>query len=47
MGVAENDMIIIGAGVAGLSIGCCARMNRYRTRIFEMHNKAGAGPEPP
>ncbi len=32
---------IIGAGIAGLSAGCYARMNGYRTRIFEMHSLPG------
>ncbi|MCK4323686.1 MAG: NAD(P)/FAD-dependent oxidoreductase, partial [Armatimonadetes bacterium] len=31
----------IGAGIAGLSAGCYARMNGYRTTIFEMHDKPG------
>jgi len=34
-------MIIIGAGIAGLSAGCYGQMNGYHTRIFEMHNKPG------
>ncbi len=37
----EKSIIIIGAGVAGLSTGCYAQMNGYSTRIFEMHNKPG------
>jgi phytoene dehydrogenase-like protein len=36
-----TDIIIIGAGVAGLAAGCYAQMNGYRTRIFEMHNLPG------
>jgi phytoene dehydrogenase-like protein len=34
-------MIIIGAGVAGLSTGCYAQMNGYHSRIFELHDKPG------
>lgn len=34
-------MIIIGAGVAGLSAGCYAQMNGYRTEILEMNNTPG------
>jgi phytoene dehydrogenase-like protein len=37
----EKPIIIIGAGLAGLSAGCYGRMNGYRTLIFEMHDKAG------
>ena len=33
----EKSIIIIGAGIAGLSTGCYARMNGFRARIFEMH----------
>ncbi|MBU1671837.1 MAG: NAD(P)/FAD-dependent oxidoreductase [Actinobacteria bacterium] len=36
-----DSIIIIGAGVAGLSAGCYARMNGYDTTIFEMHDKPG------
>jgi phytoene dehydrogenase-like protein len=36
-----DDIIIIGAGIAGLSAGCYAQMNGYRTEIFEMHNLPG------
>jgi phytoene dehydrogenase-like protein len=32
---------IIGGGIAGLSAGCYARMNGYRSRIFEMHSLPG------
>ncbi|HAU32064.1 MAG TPA: hypothetical protein DCW46_07385 [Desulfotomaculum sp.] len=34
-------MIIIGAGLAGLSAGCYAQMNGYKSRIFEYHSKPG------
>jgi phytoene dehydrogenase-like protein len=39
--MAERSIIVIGAGIAGLSAGCYGRMNGYRTRIFEMHDKPG------
>jgi phytoene dehydrogenase-like protein len=39
--VKENSVIIIGAGVAGLSAGCYAQMNGFCTRIFEMHIRPG------
>ncbi len=34
-------VIIIGAGIAGLSAGCYLQMNGYKTRIFEMHTLPG------
>ncbi len=34
-------MIIIGAGLAGLSTGCYAQMNGYRSHIFEHHTVPG------
>lgn len=37
----NKSMIIIGAGVAGLSTGCYARMNGYKTHIFELHTSPG------
>jgi phytoene dehydrogenase-like protein len=37
----QKSIIIIGAGIAGLSAGCYGQMNGYRTQIFEMHNKPG------
>lgn len=36
-----DDILIIGAGIAGLSAGCYAQMNGYKTRIYEMHNLPG------
>jgi phytoene dehydrogenase-like protein len=36
-----TSIIIIGAGIAGLSAGCYGRMNGYDTRIFELHDKPG------
>ena len=38
----DKSVIIIGAGIAGLAAGCYARMNGYRTRIFELHDLPGA-----
>ena len=37
----EKSIIIIGAGITGLSAGCYGQMNGYRTSIFEMHDKTG------
>ena len=37
----ERSIIIIGAGIAGLSTGCYAQMNDYSTHIFEVHHKPG------
>jgi phytoene dehydrogenase-like protein len=37
----KKTLLIIGSGIAGLSAGCYGRMNGYRTRIFEMHDKPG------
>ncbi len=37
----EKSVIIIGAGIAGLSAGCYARMNGYKTTILEMNDKSG------
>lgn len=37
----SNDIIIIGAGIAGLAAGCYAQMNGYRTEIFELHDQPG------
>jgi phytoene dehydrogenase-like protein len=37
----ERSIIIIGAGIAGLSAGCYAQMNGFRTRIVEMHTQPG------
>jgi len=37
----KNSIIIIGAGISGLSAGCYGQMNGYKTRIFEMHTKPG------
>jgi len=37
----KKSIIIIGAGLTGLSAGCYGQMNGYKTSIFEMHDKAG------
>jgi phytoene dehydrogenase-like protein len=37
----SKSIIIIGAGLAGLSTGCYSQMNGYKTEIFEMQNKPG------
>jgi phytoene desaturase len=39
--VADNSLVIIGAGLAGLSTGCYAQMNGYRSHIFEHHAVPG------
>jgi len=36
-----KKIIIIGAGISGLSAGCYARMNSYDTTLFEMHSLPG------
>ncbi len=36
-----KSIIIIGAGMAGLSAGCYAQMNGYTTHIFEQHGSPG------
>lgn len=35
--MAEETILIIGAGIAGLSAGCYAQMNGFRSQIFELH----------
>jgi phytoene dehydrogenase-like protein len=37
----EKKIIIIGAGIAGLSAGCYARMNGYNAEIYEAHSLPG------
>jgi phytoene dehydrogenase-like protein len=37
----EPSILIIGAGIGGLSTACYARMNGYRATILEMHSKPG------
>lgn len=39
--MADKSIIIIGAGIGGLSTGCYAQMNGFQTQIFEMHNLPG------
>jgi phytoene dehydrogenase-like protein len=36
-----KSIAVIGAGIAGLSAGCYARMNGFDTIIFELHDKPG------
>jgi phytoene dehydrogenase-like protein len=37
----EKRILIVGAGISGLSAGCYARFNGFRTEIFEMHSLPG------
>jgi phytoene dehydrogenase-like protein len=37
----QPDILIIGAGIAGLSAGCYAQMNGYNTLIIELHTIPG------
>ncbi|MFW9944846.1 MAG: phytoene desaturase family protein, partial [Candidatus Sifarchaeia archaeon] len=37
----SKSVIIIGAGIAGLSAGCYGQMNGYDTRVLEMHTMPG------
>ena len=39
--MSDQSMIIVGAGIAGLSTGVYARMNGYQTTVFEMHDTPG------
>jgi len=39
--MANKSIIIIGAGLAGLSAGCYAQMNGYHAHIYENHDKPG------
>ncbi len=39
--MAERSIIIIGAGLAGLSVGCYGQMNGYQTQILEHHSEPG------
>lgn len=36
-----EKVLIIGAGIAGLSTGCYLQMNGYETEIHELHNQPG------
>jgi len=37
----NKSVIIIGAGIAGLSAGVYAQLNGYQSRIYEMHTQPG------
>jgi phytoene dehydrogenase-like protein len=37
----KKKIIIIGAGIAGLTAGCYGQLNGYDTEIFEMHDLPG------
>jgi len=37
----SDSILIIGAGMSGLSAGCYAQMNGYRSQIFELHHHPG------
>jgi phytoene dehydrogenase-like protein len=37
----KKSIIIVGAGIAGLSAGCYGQMNGYDTEIFELHDLPG------
>lgn len=37
----SNRIVIIGAGIAGLTAGCYAQLNGYESEIYEMHNIPG------
>jgi phytoene dehydrogenase-like protein len=37
----EKSIVIVGAGMAGLSAGCYARMSGYKATILEMHSLPG------
>lgn len=37
----NRSVVIVGAGVAGLSVGCYLQMNGYDTRIVEQHDQPG------
>ncbi len=36
-----KKIVIIGAGIAGLSTGCYAQMNNFQSEIYEMHSNPG------
>lgn len=36
-----KEIVIIGAGIAGLSTGCYAQMNNFQSEIYEMHSIPG------
>ena len=39
--MSNKSIIIIGAGIGGLSAGCYAQMNGFSSQIFEMHTLPG------
>ena len=39
--MSRRSIVIIGAGIAGLSAGCYAQRNGYTTRIFETQRTPG------
>lgn len=39
--MSSKKIIVVGAGIAGLSAGCYLQMNGYQTEIFEAHNLPG------
>jgi len=39
--MSDKTLVIIGAGLAGLSTGCFAQMNGYSSRILEHHSQPG------
>ena len=36
-----SSILIIGAGIAGLSTGCYGQMNGFDTQVFELHDLPG------
>jgi phytoene dehydrogenase-like protein len=36
-----SKVLVIGGGVAGLSVGCYLQLSGFQTEIFEAHNKPG------
>ncbi len=39
--MSNKSILIIGAGIAGLSAGCYGQMNGYQTQVFELHTQPG------
>lgn len=37
----SKSVLVVGAGIGGLSVACYAQMNGYRVRVLEMHNVPG------
>jgi len=40
-GSTDRSLLVIGGGIAGLSMGCYAQMSAYRSTVLEMHDKPG------